>query len=384
MLKLNLSKLVVSSLSIIFFVFKGGILLGQVDLTFKGYYSHPRIEYSIIEDFTLYTYYPWTYNQRTKVKTFERVQARDMNSGMLLSTNIHAKSLSRYIPAWTKNKSDILVAWESIPYRRSYRHYVLLETIEPETKSPLRQNELLDSLITTYGSKKEALSTIMSEKWVKRNARGVRPVTDWFVVFDIFEKYCLPYYPIEYDFTPETDSTFLFYIRNKKELSVWHYNYPKEKSIKSKRSDWQELVTYSIDTIPFITGSPCLQKSDTTKLLPWGEHHLYESIQDTMFFKGRFKIIQQKGETFSINLHTGYIHHIGEDKITRVGRVEIKAYPKWQFKKRIFIEDRDHEQLIFMAEVERYDKEAAFPDIVVLKSRLEVARLFPGVGVMKD
>lgn len=362
-------KLVINNLLILFFILIWG---GR---------PYCQIEYSLIEGQALFLYYP----QTEKVKT-ESIQATDIKLGNTLTTKLQGIRPLKKTTPWVKNNENILVAWNLPPLRGGDRWFVLIQTFRLETldfdhRERLTQM-LVDSFTQVYGNRSKAIAKIGLDQMQNENSRGVAPLLDWFKIFDIFARGCQAYYPIRYDFIPESDSTYLFYIRNRKELSVWHFTYPQDKNIKSKPSDWRELVTYSIDTIPFIAGSPYISMGrDSTKHLPFGEHHLYQSIQDTSFFKGNFKIIRQDKNTFCINLHLGDIYHIGKESIVKVGEVNVKDYPRWLLSKPLFIEDRDNNELIFLANVKRTNEAAPFPKIKVQKNRLELLRKYPGLKV---
>lgn len=334
-----------------------------------------QLEYAVIKDQSLYVYYPETEDNT------ETIRVINPKSKKKLITKLQGIRPLKKTTPWCKNKNDIIVTWVLPPYNRSDRWMALIQTAELDTMDFSKRQRLteilVDSLTLKFGTRSKAIARIGLNQMERKNIRGLKPLLAWFKVFDKFLPGTKAYYPIRYDFIPATDSTYLFYIRNRKELSVWYFHYPKEQKIKSKDSDWKELVTYSIDTIPFVLGNRFFSMSrSSTNQLPIGKHHLYQSIQDTSFFIGNFKIIRQKQQTFCINTHLGNIYHIGKDSIVKVGHLNVKNYPRWLLSKPLFIEDRDSEKIIFLAEVKRTNFDFPFPDVEVLGERDAVYERF--------
>jgi hypothetical protein len=178
---------------------------------------------------------------------------------------------------------------------------------------------------------------------------------------------------ITFDFIALSTRQFLFYIRDDRQLTIWQYDYP-EYGERLEENAWQELITYSRDSIgEYHLPQPSYwYHSPELKYHPSGKHHCYLAIQDTAFFQGHFKIVQQGSEAFCINRDTGYIYHIGDEDITRVGEIELKNYPRWLLGKPLFIEDRDAGRLVFLSDVKRTNETRPFPEVMVLKSRSAV------------
>lgn len=178
---------------------------------------------------------------------------------------------------------------------------------------------------------------------------------------------------LSYDFIPLDSSQFLFYVRTHKELTIWKCNYP-QAGKQSRDEDWEELITYSSDSIyktPF--------DIKTKYVLPSGEKHTLNAIQDTSFFEGHIKVIAQGNNTFVINIKTGGIYFIGKKAIEKVGQINLESYSKWLFNKQIFIEDKDAGEIIFFSKVVRHTKNLPFPKINEITQRKKFIEKFKNV-----
>jgi hypothetical protein len=77
----------------------------------------------------------------------------------------------------------------------------------------------------------------------------------------------------------------------------------------------------------------------------------FKAIKDSLFFDGHFKIIAQNEHKFIINREHGLIYYLGKKEIARIGKVDVTDdYPVLRGKK-LFIEDRDNNEIIFFAPV---------------------------------
>lgn len=98
-----------------------------------------------------------------------------------------------------------------------------------------------------------------------------------------------------------------------------------------------------------------------------GTKTIANSITDTLFFDGHFKVLHQDGEKYIFNRQHGIIYHMGDSSIARIGTVLVgDNYPKIQGKP-LFIEDRDHNRLIFFAPVEWDDTPLPKPNVYFMK-----------------
>jgi hypothetical protein len=185
---------------------------------------------------------------------------------------------------------------------------------------------------------------------------------------------------ITFDFIALNSRQFLFYIRDDRQLTIWQYDYPEYRE-KLEENAWQELITYSRDSIgEYNIPQPSYwYHSPELKYHPSGKQHRYEAIGDSLFFEGHFKVIAQDGEYYCINIDTGLLYHIGDQDIVRIGALDTKDYPRWTFGKRLFIEDRDAGELVFFSTVERTNTKRPFPKIVSLSSKAALYKRYPGI-----
>ncbi|NRA51502.1 MAG: hypothetical protein HRU12_20450 [Phaeodactylibacter sp.] len=233
-----------------------------------------------------------------------------------------------------------------------------------------------DSLILEIGETK-ALHSYLQYKDSLANEKILLPISEWLklcsrssnreTMLDIYEFLSL-------DVLHKGRDAYKVFLRNKHEFSIWEFTYLKYGRGKSSSDNWEELITYSNDTVPY---QPFGNATD--RVLPSGKHHRYEAIGDSRFFEGHFKVIAQDGEYYYINIDTGLLYHIGDQDIVRVGALDVDNYPRWLFGKPLFIEDRDTGELVFFSTVERTNTKRPFPKIVSLSSKEALYERYPGL-----
>jgi len=89
-----------------------------------------------------------------------------------------------------------------------------------------------------------------------------------------------------------------------------------------------------------------------------------------------FKVIQQNDETFIINQTYGAIYWLAPKAIYRVGQIDIENYNQKILNRQLFIEDRDNNQLIFFANVERLNQVKPFPKVKIIANNKEFNEMF--------
>ncbi len=185
-----------------------------------------------------------------------------------------------------------------------------------------------------------------------------------------------------FDFTHVGENIYEFYIRDDKQLTKWKYNYP-ALGVKSEISDWEEIIKYTCDSV--VTDTFNMKKVGFYKkfifreYLPSGKKHVFNSINDSLFFKGHFRAILQDNNVFLINQHHGGIYYLGDSAIHKTGQIDIQNYTRKLFGKHLFIEDRDNNRLIFFSNVERIDKTVPFPQIKVILKETEFNKMFKNI-----
>lgn len=177
---------------------------------------------------------------------------------------------------------------------------------------------------------------------------------------------------LSYDFIPVNHKLFMFYIRTDDEFTVWKFHYP-PLGEESEATNWDEVITYSSDS----TYSPLVKRRDSD-VLPSGEKHVFNAIQDTSFFNGHFKAIMQEKHLFLINIEHGGIYLVSDKSIDKIGQLkDLESYPTWIFNKKVFIEDKDNKRLIFFSEVEQLRKDLPFPNLLIIKEEQAFKKYFP-------
>jgi len=109
--------------------------------------------------------------------------------------------------------------------------------------------------------------------------------------------------------------------------------------------------------------------ADLKKFIGEDSMKYYSQIKDagiSLFFKGHFHAFNYYNENFLINLNYGGIYWLAPKAIYRVGQIDMENYPKKLLNQKLFIEDKDNEQLIFFALVKRLTQDKPFPKIKVL------------------
>jgi len=146
---------------------------------------------------------------------------------------------------------------------------------------------------------------------------------------------------LSFDVFVESTHELFLYLRDSNALYIWKCS----DYDSSKKGIWQEVNVYTSSKVNL--NSPPLKYSPSYS----GTKTISNSICDSLFFDGHFKVIPQGNEVFIINREHGYIYHVGSTAIIRIGVVELtNDYPKIQGKQ-LFIEDRDNNEIIFFAPV---------------------------------
>ncbi|TCO08784.1 hypothetical protein [Natronoflexus pectinivorans] len=155
-----------------------------------------------------------------------------------------------------------------------------------------------------------------------------------------------------------SDSFLNFYMRDKDAFYIWEAPLPEGRSWDT---DWHLKRAYASPHYdPEFIPRTHNQFYDSTKT-----HH--NAITDTLFFDGHFKVLEQGGEKYIVNREHAIIYHMGEKEITPIGRVLVtEDYPKIQGKP-LFIEDRDHNRLIFFAPIKWADTDLPKPNTFYMK-----------------
>ncbi|MCG8328772.1 MAG: hypothetical protein MI974_13860 [Chitinophagales bacterium] len=295
--------------------------------------------------------------------------------------NYVAVTRNSYNPnCWNKNKQGNFIYISGFGSERHGGKVVLtLKTIkfEKDGLSRILFSEY-DSLKTVLGERR-ALSRYFKFIDETTNKRAFLPLRDWLKLssqLDIQDEldYIFPY--IAYDIQHLEDSVYHVYIRNKKELTVWQYTYP-DYGNSSSSDHWTDLVTYSVDSTNYMPTATFKRRGGG---IPNIKNYNYESITDTDFFEGDFKVIKQKNNTFCINIHNGSIYYIGSTFIKKVGSVVLNNYPTFLMGRPLFIENRDTEEIIFFSNVERLNRELPFPNIKQINKRKEINQLYPSLS----
>ena len=302
----------------------------------------------------------------------------DTNYKTITSANI---MLNSYFPfCWKKDENKIIIAYGY--GRMPSNGTALLRSAKIETRDSLSAMEdyvrIIDSLEIIFGDENKAIAFHGFSKSDLENPRGFSPIEDWFSANYMISREkrlndIIAY--ASYDLIPLGNSKYRFYVRNKYELTVWDYQYPALEVDPRESGDWQEEKTYSRISTLF---EP--EDDNPRYVIASGNKHFFQSIQDSLFFHGHFKAIQQNQNTFLINEEHGAIYYLGPAEIIKVGQIQNMAqYPTWVLEKPIFIEDRDQGVLIFFSIVDRLREDLPFPNIVEMTNETEVREIFKHV-----
>jgi len=137
-----------------------------------------------------------------------------------------------------------------------------------------------------------------------------------------------------YDFILK-DKGIDFYLRDRSQLTIWHYNFSDSHDRDLLFNEWKEESTYLKDSVPMFG------KKHAAKFLSIQnmDHLKKNAIKDSTFFEGFFKVICQKDRRFIINLHTGGIFWIGDSIVAKVGQIDVKKNENRIEGKHVFVED---------------------------------------------
>ena len=240
----------------------------------------------------------------------------------------------------------------------------------------------LDKNAPDFQDKIKIIGDELMKDEIKRNFRTIRPVSS---IFDELhgtqgEQFYLPLKDkdeVTYDFVTLNRDTHLFFVRDGRKLSVWKYAYPVIRQ-KNEDSDWQEVITYTSDSI-YVPPEKSFYYKPNYAFHASKEKTICSAIDDTLFFKGHFKAIRQDGETYLINLKHGAIYHLQEKKIVRIGKLDVGnqkfAVPEGQ----LFIEDRDNRRLIFFGKVKQEGRPEKFPRFIEILTKEDLRTVFPNI-----
>lgn len=345
------------------------------------------IEYSVIVNEKFY-----------KSKDVERIECYNLEfSSLPLITNIQDKrslNFSKFpyeFPlCWKINNNTVLNVYSGGGSYPSSRYSVgLLEfrLLGKKDSAQLRLEHLSfeDSLKSLSLSKEEIgkayayknISSISTTKF-DRIAPIVSRFDNFYFVKESSNKVIEN---LGYDMLVQKD-TYIFFLRTGRKFTIWKatINYENQYSI---LTDWREEVTYTSDS----TYQSLIKEPVLNAVIPSGKKHLYQSIEDKLFFHGHFKVIQQKDHLFLVNTNHGAIYYIGEKGVHKIGQIKIHRssrrnglnfYPKWILGERIFIEDKDENRLIILKfHVEQLRDDLPFPNITVIESEEELKKLLP-------
>lgn len=204
-------------------------------------------------------------------------------------------------------------------------------------------------------------------QWIKDNMVTFMPLASFFHSYifkgmgtDLIVRNIDKYYDyLNFDvYFNITDSLLNVFMRDKDVFYIWEALLP---DIQEFHADWQLQKAYASTHYDH-------------EFIPRTENNLYDSkktthnaITDTLFFDGHFKVIEQDNKKYIVNRQYGIIYHMGDRKITPIGRVMVTDdYPKIQGKP-LFIEDRDQNRIIFFAPIEWYDTRLPKPLVYYMK-----------------
>ncbi len=165
-----------------------------------------------------------------------------------------------------------------------------------------------------------------------------------------------------YDFRIIDSTHFDFFVRDWEIMTRWKCTCSKDINNSQIQTIWEETITYSMDSVSLNSETPM-------EYLPTKHKTIINSVKDSAFFTGHFKVIYQKDEIFMINIHHGNIYWIGPQSIELVGKIDIQNYPVELLGRRFFIEDRDSNQIILFSKVERMNEDLPFLSIKVMNSK---------------
>jgi hypothetical protein len=255
-----------------------------------------------------------------------------------------------------------------------------------------------DSLKQVYKTEKEYKEYIYNVYWrklsQKRNSRTVTQLSELpRVLQGRYKDYPLKPGAISFDMIVLDSANIEFYIRDMKQLTRWHYKYPPTYLDHEESDAWKEIITYSSDTLgsyPYLEENLWIMnledgwqnhpKADrvlkkwkqveepycNNPYLPSGRKHKYKAISDSSFFQGHFKAIKQSEQRYLVNTLHGAIYILTPEKIVMIGQIKMDDYFLLNEEK-IFIEDRDHNRLIFFAPVEWENTNLPKPNVYYMK-----------------
>lgn len=266
-----------------------------------------------------------------------------------------------YAPkCWKVSKGEVIYTstWGRLPINGKCLFY----KVEIEKKDSLAAlndyQEILDSLIEFYNNDTTiARAKITLDRHSRHYPKEITPLDKWLASNNGIGK--KEYYksilmPISYDVVPLVEGKYLFYLRNKKELSKWAFEYrPNSIGLNKEKENWEYIVTYS---------------SDSTKILPKyklkdqieKDNYNFNSIDDEAFFEGHFIVIIQRGIEFLFNLTTGNIYLLTQKRVKKIGEIITVSSNGNQ---RYLVEDRDKAQILVTGEIRRYSYNDPFPNI---------------------
>ena len=161
---------------------------------------------------------------------------------------------------------------------------------------------------------------------------------------------------LSFDIHSFNDNEIKFYLRDPDAFYIWQCELPKKGSI----GEWKQLAVYVTPEIDMEYPPRKYSESFNKKKVK------YNSIKDSLFMDGHFKVIIQNENTFIINRNHGNIYLVAKKKIIRIGKVDVENnYPKLGGKA-LFIEDRDNNQIIFFAKVEWVKNKYPKPKVKIM------------------
>lgn len=192
----------------------------------------------------------------------------------------------------------------------------------------------------------EISSSVNQNKIIFENELVLTPLSNYFNSFSQLkqklnrEEMIAIENTLSFDIYPQ-NKKLEFYLRDKDAFYLWECDVPEQGIV----ANWREVVVYAMkdwdsEYVP-------RKYSDSYT----GKKTKLASIPDSLFMDGHFKVVVQGKNKFIINREHALIYYINGNEIVRVGSVYVsKDYPAIRGKK-LFIEDRDNDEIIFFAPV---------------------------------
>lgn len=228
--------------------------------------------------------------------------------------------------AWSKSGDTIfnLDFWRSNSGRSSYINY--------------RQFESKDSLELTY---------LPRDLEIKKNTFLLIPLLHYFKSFGKLryklnrEELIDIDNTLNFDIYAPNDKKLEFYLRDKEAFYIWECDVPDKGIV----ANWHQVSVYGLKD--WDVNYPPRKYSESYS----SEKVKLNSIPDSLFLQGHFKVVVQGKNKFIVNREHALIYYMNDKEIVKVGGIDVsKDYPTIRGKK-LFVEDRDNKEIIFFAPV---------------------------------